>query len=91
MVMIFSESEPVARKKHNCVECNKPISPGEKYYCQVNDYDGFGTYKAHLKCRDLAIIVNKGSYYDDWCLLCDIPENEYFQYPGIEQIFKEEV
>lgn len=54
--LIFSKnSEPVAKKEHECCECGKTIKIGEKYSyfvgCWNDDGNQFGTYKTCSECE----------------------------------------
>jgi hypothetical protein len=44
-------SEPVARKQHQCCECNAPILKGEKYLVCEMLFDGaWNRYRQHELC-----------------------------------------
>ncbi len=47
---IFRGDMPVARKTHKCAICGCDITPGTRYFHQVNDFDGFCDFKAHQEC-----------------------------------------
>lgn len=65
---IIRDERPVARKKHTCAICGCDITPGTRYFHQVNDYDGFCDFKAHLECvqydRDCRDPYDEGSCPD---------------------------
>ena len=48
---IFSESFPIARKEHLCVECHEKILPGQKYHYVKGKWEfGWDTYKTCHLC-----------------------------------------
>jgi hypothetical protein len=61
----YSEDFPVAAKEHRCCECRAPINVGEKHlYCRMK-YDGeFQTYRQHMLCRELCMLIRDNGYGD---------------------------
>ncbi len=61
--------EPIAKKKHECRECNAPILPEEKY-TQVNACweKSPGVYRQHDICAKACELVRDAGFNDDECL-----------------------
>ena len=58
MPEFYSDSEPVARKEHHCIECAAPILKGEKHYSYNGKWAGeFGSGRQHLLCRDICVYI----------------------------------
>ena len=54
----YDYTEPVARKKHQCCECNAPIAKGEKHFCGVGKWNGgLATYRQHLLCMEACMLL----------------------------------
>lgn len=55
----FSEcSEPVARKRHRCCECDAPIEVGERHLYVRGKWDGrFSQYRQHLLCEQACELI----------------------------------
>lgn len=87
-----------ARKPHECRECRREISPGERYWYQkyVDHYDGrAGTYKMCGHCRQLITVAAREagcpeawwwdevlSTYEDMSFMVDIVREHDFE-PGV--------
>lgn len=57
---VYSESSPVARKRHICSECQAPIEVGEKYHRARALWEGeWGEQKSHLLCRELSLSISR--------------------------------
>lgn len=65
MIQIISDEYKVkARKKHNCNFCYKPIKIGDEYLTQTLKYDEIYSWKTHIKCSDLAKLMDLYSLAD---------------------------
>lgn len=55
----YEETFPSARKKHKCVECSAPITPGEKHLSYRAHWPGigFGTGRQHMLCREACMAI----------------------------------
>lgn len=54
----FVESEPIARKEYDCVECSARILKGEKHYKYSGKWDGrFDAGRQHFLCRDACVFI----------------------------------
>lgn len=54
----FVWSEPVARKPHQCCECNAPILSGEKHFSCRGSWNGkFACYRQHLVCMEACMMI----------------------------------
>lgn len=73
----YAHREPIARKKHKCVECGCDILQGEKYFKAVGKWSyGFATYRQHVLCEKACEYIRDhlngfecigfGSLFD-WC------------------------
>ena len=59
----YTEREPLARKRHRCGECGRPILPGERYLYVFARFEGEPTsHKVCLDCRDGVC-----SWLSNWC------------------------
>jgi len=88
---ILRDINRIARKEHRCNYCNGIIQIGEKYNCQTNVYDGdIYTWKAHLRCQDIALELNMFDDCDEGVTTNDFMEiitEAYYQIqPGPEPI-----
>lgn len=64
----FSERTVVAKKKHVCDECRRPIYPGDKYEYFSGKSDGdFWTAHQHTYCANFCRYVNHKSGLMDGC------------------------
>lgn len=55
MVTLLDEQTPVARKRHLCEECGRPIYRGTKYLSQkCKDGGDLWTFKTHIECAALS-------------------------------------
>lgn len=58
----YSESFPIARKQHRCIECHAPIVVGEKHLSYRMKYDGmFESGRQHMVCRELCMLIRHNS------------------------------
>jgi hypothetical protein len=54
----YSHSEPIAKVRHSCVECDAPIIPGERYFrCAGSWNREFQTHCQHLECMEASILI----------------------------------
>ncbi len=61
---VFTETWPVARKKHFCIECRREIRPGTRYQYIKGIWDGSPrTYKTCGECNER----RRDSTDDDGC------------------------
>ena len=77
----ISHSKPKARKKYFCNFCSFIIQKGEIYDNTVYVYDGIYSWKAHIKCGEIA---SKLRMYDE----CDegVTMEDFYEY--IKEEFK---
>ena len=48
---VFEATERVARKRHACCECRRPIEPGDRYVENAGLWEGqWSHYRQHLRC-----------------------------------------
>ena len=65
---------PIARKKHICTLCHRPILKGTRYIYETikpwshPDNESYSVYKAHLRCHKLWLDVGDGV---DWIFPAD--------------------
>jgi hypothetical protein len=51
---VYSNQLRTARKEHICIECRRPIKPGERYHLFKGCWDGsWSRYKTCEACEDL--------------------------------------
>jgi len=51
---VWNRTTPRARRQHTCVQCDRPIVPGEKYLRVGALYDGhWSTITAHITCDEI--------------------------------------
>ena len=48
--LVYRAERPVARKRHTCDECGRPILPGERYERAVGLWDFFQTFDTFKTC-----------------------------------------
>lgn len=54
----YTHSEPVARKRHWCVECHAPIDIGEKHFAYRGKWNGeIQTGRQHYLCMETCMFV----------------------------------
>lgn len=54
MPSFFQATKPTAKKTHQCSECRRAISPGQKYERYTGMWGGdFNSYKRCQKCSEL--------------------------------------
>ena len=54
----YDWSEPVAKKKHRCCECNAPIVKGEKHFRATGKWQwGVETHRQHLVCLEACMLI----------------------------------
>lgn len=54
----YDYSEPIARKRHRCCECNAPILKGEKHFRGTGKWDGhIQTHRQHLLCMETCMLI----------------------------------
>ncbi len=53
----YSHSEPVARKRHRCDECNAPIEIGERHFRYVGKWDEIMQGRQHLLCMEACMLI----------------------------------
>lgn len=65
----YNWTEPVARKRHECCECNAPILKGEKHLRVNGCWENVpGTFRQHLLCAEACELVRDEGLNDDECL-----------------------
>lgn len=65
-VTVLRDDRPVARKRHTCQGCMKPIEPGTRYVRQANVYDGTAyTWKAHVLCFEVEMDLRREYWMED--------------------------
>lgn len=63
---VFSQREVVARKRHQCVECDRGIKPGDTYEQSRGLWDGkWSSFKTCARCARLRSKV-QGLMLDAW-------------------------
>jgi hypothetical protein len=78
-VQVFSETQPVARKQHQCEQCLRPILKGERYNYYRGLFEGtFFVSHDHLDCRAASIdYAHEFRCYDeDWPFFHDMSETD---------------
>lgn len=66
-VLLIDEGVRVARKKHQCFDCYRPIYPGEEYYHATCTYEGqIYSIKQHTDCRAASEFYRKFIEFDVW-------------------------
>lgn len=65
----YQHSEPVARKRHECCECDAPIEIGEKHFKATGKWECWGvrTYRQHFDCM-LACMLIRDELNDYECI-----------------------
>jgi hypothetical protein len=54
----YTHHEPVARKRHQCVECLAPIEKGERHFAYSGKWDGsISTGRQHLLCMEACMLI----------------------------------
>lgn len=62
----FRARAPVARKHHQCCECDDAIEPGERYWIGTGKWDGcLDTYKRCWTCHRISEDLCSCAYYGD--------------------------
>lgn len=83
---VWDASYPVARSRHWCRECDRPIYPGTRYLRVNALYDGrWTTYRAHSDCYDLHLAIGERHCGGQW-ILGDVREavrEHYREEPGL--------
>lgn len=64
MPVVISDTNPVARKEHECSLCLRTIQPGETYHRQRAIYDDPYTFKACTHCSAFADLYREDWWYD---------------------------
>ena len=65
-VVLLSESQPVARTRHQCSECRRVIDPGERYLREFCLFDGRVT--THKTCAQCQVARNwLSDHCRGWC------------------------
>lgn len=63
-VTTLAEARPVARKRHLCQGCRRPIEPGTRYVHQRNVADGHAYHwREHIECFEVA-----SDLMAEWCV-----------------------
>ena len=58
LATFYDWSEPVAKKRHACCECNAPILKGEKHFKAWGVWSyGNATYRQHLACMEACMML----------------------------------
>jgi len=58
-MVTLKESQPVARKEHQCDWCGGIIHKGEKYYYSFNIWEGYPcVWESHLSCMEIVSALN---------------------------------
>ena len=82
-VVLLSESQPVARTRHQCSECRRVIDPGERYLREFCLFDGRVT--THKTCAQCQVARNcLSDNCGGWCYGAveeDIREHAHEGYP----------
>jgi len=61
---ILSDTMPIARNEHKCIECARLIHPGEKYRKEKAVFEGcHSTYKTCVDCNSIRQEFVCGSWY----------------------------
>lgn len=59
-----NESDPIARKDHECCECWRTIPKGEKYHRISGKWDGdFTTHCQCAQCHEIQVVFSCGEGY----------------------------
>lgn len=54
----YSWREPVARKRHQCIECTATIEIGEKHFHATGKWDGtVSSQRQHVLCMEACMLV----------------------------------
>lgn len=70
-------TEPVARKDHECCECNARIKKGEKHFQVTGKWEGeISSFRQHFLCMEACMYIR--DHLDDEC----IPFGTLFEYLG---------
>lgn len=66
---VCSHSEPIARKEHQCCECDCPIRKNERYFYCFGKWPGVGakSYRQHLDCESACELV-RDHFNDGDCI-----------------------
>jgi len=64
----YDWSEPIAKKRHHCVECKAPILKGEKHFRATGKWDwGVETHRQHLVCMEACMML-RDNFNDGDCI-----------------------
>ena len=75
MVTTIKDSHPIARKEHICELCGCKINKGQKYYRQINAFDGrIYDWIEHEECREIASKLDMYDECDDEGLSSEVFE-----------------
>jgi hypothetical protein len=65
---VYRWEEPVARKRHVCVECDAPIVRGEKHFKCFGVWEGDAqTHRQHLLCMEACMMI-RDEFEDGECI-----------------------
>jgi hypothetical protein len=65
----YDWSEPIARKQHDCCECDAPILAGERHFCCRGKWDGkISTFRQHLLCCEMCEFVRDTWFDGEECI-----------------------
>lgn len=66
--IFYEYAEPIAGKRHKCVECNAPIPKGEKHFHGWGKWDyGMASYRQHLVCMEACMMI-RDDFNDGECI-----------------------
>ncbi len=51
---LISQTNPKARKDHDCIWCREKILKGEVYIYELSKYDGLQSHHWHPECQEAA-------------------------------------
>ena len=68
----FDSGKRTARKEHKCNFCNGVIKKGEEYQYSVHKDDEVYTWKSHINCSELVVLLDmeydyEGITGDEFC------------------------